>query len=80
MFYNIIVSFADFQIVFTSGISPYINDEESGTTEKFIHSYGQRVHHVAFQTENIEQTFKDLIAEGMTFLIEMVASPEEGLK
>ena len=70
----------DYAMVFTSGISSYISDEESGPTEKFIHNYGQRVHHVAFQTENIEQTFKDLETEGMTFLITLVGSPEEGLK
>jgi hypothetical protein len=67
-------------MVFTSGISPYISDEESGPTEKFIHNYGTRVHHMAFRTENIEQTYEALRADGMDFLIELVGSPEEGLK
>jgi 4-hydroxyphenylpyruvate dioxygenase-like putative hemolysin len=70
----------DYAMVFTSGISPYKSDEESGPTEKFIHNYGQRVHHVAFRTENIEETFEALRSAGMTFLIELVGSPEEGLK
>jgi 4-hydroxyphenylpyruvate dioxygenase-like putative hemolysin len=74
------LSAEDFAMVFTSGISPYINDRESGPTEKFIHNYGPRVHHMAFQTENIEHTFSDLKRDGMEFLIELVGSPDEGLK
>lgn len=70
----------DFAMVFTSGISPYESDEESGPTEKYIHNYGRRVHHMAFRTENIDETFLDLKTEGMKFLIELVGSPEEGLK
>ena len=70
----------DFAMVFTSGISPYINDEESGPTEKFIHNFGIRVHHIAFNTDSIEDTFSALKDDGMTFLIELVGSPEEGLK
>ncbi len=70
----------DYAMVFTSGISSYKSDEESGPTEKFIHNYGQRVHHVAFRTENIDETFEALKSAGMTFLIELVGSPEEGLK
>ena len=67
-------------MVFTSGISPYINDEISGPTEKFIHNYGSRVHHIAFQTEAIEGTYYLLVRDEMKFLIELVGSPEEGLK
>ena len=70
----------DFAMVFTSGISPYTSDAESGPTEKFIHNYGIRVHHIAFNTDNIEDTFSALKDNGMTFLIELVGSPEEGLK
>ena len=70
----------DFAMVFTSGISPYINDEISGPTEKFIHNYGSRVHHIAFQTEAIEGTYDSLVRDEMKFLIELVGSPEEGLK
>ena len=69
-----------FAMVFTSGISPYISDEESGPTEKFIHNYGPRVHHMAFRTENIEDTYSSLKEDGMDFIIELVGSPEEGLK
>ncbi|HHS12959.1 MAG TPA: hypothetical protein ENN03_04230 [bacterium] len=70
----------DFAMVFTSGISPYISEEESGPTEKFIHHYGTRVHHLAFDTRRIESTFDALKSRGMEFLIELVGSPEEGLK
>ncbi len=70
----------DYAMVFTSGISSYKSDEESGPTEKFIHNYGQRVHHVAFRTESIDETFEALKSAGMTFLIDLVGSPEEGLK
>jgi 4-hydroxyphenylpyruvate dioxygenase-like putative hemolysin len=74
------LSAQDFAMVFTSGISPYISDRESGPTEKYIHNYGPRVHHMAFQTENIDETFAALKREGMEFLIELVGSPDEGLK
>jgi 4-hydroxyphenylpyruvate dioxygenase-like putative hemolysin len=70
----------DFAMVFTSGISPYTSDQESGPTEKFIHNYGTRVHHMAFHTENIEETFSALKQDGMDFLIDLVGSPDEGLK
>jgi len=70
----------NFAMVFTSGISPYISDEVSGPTEKFIHNFGTRVHHMAFRTENIEDTFSKLKRDGMDFLIDLVGSPEEGLK
>jgi len=70
----------DFAMVFTSGISPYTNDEESGPTEKFIHNYGTRMHHLAFRTEKIEDTFTSLKESGMGFLLELVGSNEEGLK
>jgi len=70
----------DFAMVFTSGISPYISDEASGPTEKFIQNYGTRVHHIAFQTEDIDDTYNALGNDGMKFLIELVGSPKEGLK
>jgi hypothetical protein len=70
----------DFAMVFTSGISPYIDEQHSGPTEKFIHNYGTRVHHLAFTTEHIEDTFDALKGSGMDFLIGLVGSPEEGLK
>jgi len=70
----------DFAMVFTSGISSYVSDETSGPTEKFIHNYGTRAHHLAFRTEHIEDTFFALKKDGMEFLIELVGSPDEGLK
>jgi hypothetical protein len=70
----------DFAMVFTSGVVPYKNNEESGPTEKFIHNYGTRVHHMAFQTHNIEETFNQLKKNQMEFLIELVGSEKEGLK
>jgi 4-hydroxyphenylpyruvate dioxygenase-like putative hemolysin len=69
-----------FAMVFTSGISPYINDSESGPTERFIHNYGTRVHHLAFRTEKIEETYEALKKDGMTFLLKLVGSESEGLK
>jgi 4-hydroxyphenylpyruvate dioxygenase-like putative hemolysin len=70
----------DFAMVFTSGISPYISDEESGPTEKFIHNYNVRVHHMAFHTEKIEEIVASIKEDGMDFLIELVGSPDQGLK
>jgi hypothetical protein len=74
------LSSRDFAMVFTSGIAPYLSDEASGPTEKFIHNYGTRVHHIAFQTEKIEETYQAIREDGMKFLIELVGSPEDGLK
>lgn len=70
----------DFAMVFTSGIAPYIDDGTSGPTEKFVHNYGPRVHHIAFRTEQIEQTVSALKDDGMDFLLELAGSTEEGLK
>ncbi len=69
-----------FAMVFTSGIHPYLDDETSGPTEKFVHNYGARVHHVAFRTEHIEATVAGLKESGMEFLLDLVGSEEEGLK
>jgi hypothetical protein len=74
------LSAEDFAMVFTSGIEPFKSVEESGPTELFIHNYNTRVHHLAFRTENIEKTFDALVEHGMEFLVELVGSPEEGLK
>ena len=70
----------DFAMVFTSGITPYTSDEESGPTEKFIRNYGTRVHHMAFRTEQIEDTVVQLKNDGMGFLLDLVGSEKEGLK
>lgn len=70
----------DFAMVFTSGITPYSGDGDAGPTEKFIRNYGTRVHHMAFRTEQIEDTVSSLGKDGMEFLLEIVGSREEGLK
>lgn len=69
----------EFAMVFTSGIEEY-KEGESGPTEKFIHNYGTRVHHMAFQTENIDTFFESLKKDGVEFLVDLVGSEEEGLK
>lgn len=74
------LSSQDFAMVFTSGIAPYVSDEAAGPTEKFIQNYGTRVHHIAFQTEQIDETYQALKRDGMQFLVELVGSSEEGLK
>lgn len=74
------LSHSDFAMVFTSGIAPYVGPEVSGPTEKFISNFGPRVHHIAFQTEEIEATVDALGKDGMKFLLPLVGSPEEGLK
>ncbi len=70
----------DFAMVFTSGIGPYVDDEKSGPTEKFIHYYGPRVHHMAFITEDIEETFENLKYDGIEFMSGLVGSEQEGLR
>ena len=71
---------SDFAMVFTSGISPSRSLEVLGPTEKFVFNYGPRVHHIAFQTEDIEETCAALVEDGTEFLIGLVGSQEEGLK
>ena len=70
----------DFAMVFTSGITRFTNDAESGLTEKFIQNYGTRVHHMAFRTENIEVTVETLKKDGMAFLLDLEGSEDEGLR
>ena len=70
----------DFAMVFTSGVTEYIDDQQSGPTEKFTHNFGPRVHHLAFHTENIEAAFEALKQDDMDFLVELVGSEEEGLR
>jgi hypothetical protein len=70
----------DFALVFTSGIKPFTDEASSGPTEKFVHLYGARTHHLAFHTERIEDTFSALARDGMKYLIELVGSEQEGLK
>jgi 4-hydroxyphenylpyruvate dioxygenase-like putative hemolysin len=74
------LSSKDFAMVFTSGIVPFKNLQDSGPTEKFIYNYGTRTHHMAFVTDNIEETYKLMGETGMKFLVELIGSPKEGLK
>jgi hypothetical protein len=70
----------DFAMVFTSGIEPFREDTDPGPTEMFIQNYGTRVHHMAFKTDHIVDTYNALAKDGMEFLVELVGSEEEGLK
>jgi hypothetical protein len=70
----------DYAMVFTSGIEPFREATDPGPTEMFIRNYGTRVHHMAFQTDHIEDTYDALKKDGMEFLVELVGSEEEGLK
>lgn len=70
----------DVALVFTSGIAPYVDEAAAGPTEKFVHNYGARTHHLAFHTEDIEATYAALGRDGMEFMVELVGAREEGLK
>lgn len=70
----------DFALVFTSGIAADTSEESMGPTEKFIRNYGTRAHHMAFHTEDIEDTFNHLKINGLEFISELVGSPADGLK
>ncbi|GAU08913.1 hypothetical protein [Desulfoplanes formicivorans] len=70
----------EFAMVFTSGIAPFTDVDHSGPTELYIHNYGTRVHHMAFETDHIETTFQALKKDGMGFLVDLVGSPDQGLK
>ncbi|MBT8171306.1 hypothetical protein KJN74_00345 [Candidatus Bathyarchaeota archaeon] len=74
------LSRGDFAMVFTSGIAPFVNYKVSGPTETYIQNFGPRVHHVAYETKNIENTFSDLVKDEMKFLINLVGSKNQGLK
>ncbi len=67
-------------VVFTSGIHPFAGDMDAEPTEAFVFNYGPRTHHVAFWTEDIEDTFAAIKRDGQEFLIDLVGSPDEGLK
>ena len=70
----------DYAMVFTSGIAPFQEDADPGPTEMFIRNYGTRVHHMAFQTDRIEDTCDALKKDDLEFLVALVGSEEEGLK
>jgi 4-hydroxyphenylpyruvate dioxygenase-like putative hemolysin len=61
-------------------ITPCISQEASGPAENFISNFGPRVHHIAFQAEEIETNVEVLRKEGMKFLLDLVGIPEEELK
>lgn len=71
---------AKYAAVFTSGIKPYSDEVSSGPTEKFIYNYGIRVHHLAFETEDIDYTYNELNNNGYKFLSEVVGSEGKGIK
>ncbi len=68
-----------YAMVITSGLGAGPG-AQSGPTEAFIENYGRRIHHLAFRTERIQETFAGLKASGLEFLVELVGSPEEGLR
>jgi len=68
-----------YAMVITSGLGEAAGGQP-GPTEMFIKNYGRRIHHIAFRTERIRETFAGLKAAGMEFLVELVGSPEEGLR
>ena len=70
----------DFAMVYTSSITSFRDIESSGPTETYINNYGTRVHHMAFHTEHIDDTFTELQNHKMKFLIDLVGSREEELK
>lgn len=70
----------DFAMVFTSGITSFIDSENQGPTEKYTTNYGTRTHHMAFHTDEIDATYNKLKKDGMEFLVELLGSPDEGLK
>ncbi len=66
-------------LVLTSGIAPFMDESSAGPTEKFVYNYGPRTHHMAFDTADIEETYAALGRDGMTFMVELVGGPSEGL-
>ena len=70
----------DFAMVFTSGIAPFVDMASSGPTERFTFNYGPRTHHLAWDTSRIDDVFAGLVDVGQEFLLDLVGSPDEGLK
>ena len=70
----------DFAMVFTSGIVPDDGSHDPGPTQMFIRNYGTRVHHMALWTESIQETWQGLAQAGQEFMIDLLGSPEEGLR
>lgn len=74
------ISDRDFAMVFTSGIWPDDGGEDVGPTQQFIRNYGTRVHHMALHTEEIQDTWDSMLERGQEFMIDLLGSPEEGLR
>lgn len=71
---------APFALVFTSGVMPSDDAEGTGPTERFVARYGPRTHHLAFHTEEIDDVYAAMQADGQEFLVELVGGRQEGLK
>lgn len=71
---------ARFSLVITSGIRSGDTDEAEGPTEQFVHGYGPRAHHMAFLTEDIDNTYHALHEDGLEFLSELVGDEAGGIK
>jgi hypothetical protein len=71
---------SEFALVFTSGIKAFAEQESAGPTEQFVQRYGPRVHHLAWRTQHIDETYQALRDDGLRFLSGLVGGPEEGLK
>lgn len=77
--------------VFTANNTPYfVNHLEKlhSPTENFVRNYGPRLHHIAFSVKdgmqgevaNIDYVVDVIRQNGKKFLLEVIGSPEEGLK
>ncbi|WP_455199394.1 hypothetical protein [Kaarinaea lacus] len=77
--------------VFTANNTPYfVNHLEKlpSPTENFVRNYGPRLHHIAFSVQdgmqgevaNIDYVVDAIRQNGKKFLLEVIGSPEEGLK
>jgi 4-hydroxyphenylpyruvate dioxygenase-like putative hemolysin len=67
-------------ILLTSGTRLNSGPNEAGPVEQFVANYGRRVHHLAFETANLEDTCYHLSEDGMRFLVDPHGSKDEGLK
>lgn len=77
--------------VFTANNTPYfVNhlDKLPSPTENFVRNYGPRLHHIAFSIKdgkqgdiiNIDYVVEAIKQNGKKFLLDIIGSPEEGLK
>jgi len=77
--------------VFTANNTPYfVNHLEKlpSPTESFVRNYGPRLHHIAFSVSdgfqgdcpNIDYVVEAIKRKGKAFLLDIIGSPESGLK